>query len=997
MMKVLAAGLLVGSVGALGQQGSVTTGSGGALDLPTSKVLMVPAPGSPRKVNSLPLSLAVSPDSKWVVSLNAGYGVAESNYAQSLAVLNTATGEVKDFPDARVGERAKQSFFSGLAFSADGTKVYASLGSTSDPAGGREGAVGNGVVVYGFADGVLKPQGLFKLPLVKLAAGRKTDLPVKGGDGTMGIPYPAAIALVGSTCKTQVEKGPKAVAGSAPSGSFDSASRGEAARGSAQDDKSQGGCERGKLLVAENLSDSAVLMDAATGTIETTFDLSESDAVPGTYPVGLAVTKDGRRAFVALWNASEVVELDLVKGAVGRHVALLKPKVATAPGTHPCAMVLDEADGMLYVALANRDAVAGVEIGKGEFAVKGYFDTRLPGQSYFGAEPDGLALSADGKRLYAANMGSDAVAVLDTRRLKSMEKAKGMVEPLGFVPTELMPLALLSVGGKLYVATDKGKGTGPNNMPQRPLPSDKNGVHGPRGFTYSPTLLYGSLAVLDEAEIAAGLKASTAVVLESNRMKATQERLPFADGLVSKGQGPIKHVIYLIKENRTYDQILGDLMKDGKPVANGDASLAMYGQAVTPNEHKLVLQYGVLDNFYDSAEVSGDGHVWSNAAIGTDYLERTWQPNYRSGQRTYDFEGMVADGYPIRQNIPDVEEPQSGYIWGDMVAHGRTTYNFGEYISTVFCGDRRAPAAADPKAGAMNNEERPCATDAIKPGEALPEVWGGGKNDWPWAIPKIADNIATKPELAGHFAVECPDFNLRVPDQIRMNVLLRHLEQWKRERAAGKDSMPNFIEVRLGNDHTAGTTPGGPTPKSSVADNDLAVGRLVEAISHSAYWDDTAIFILEDDAQNGADHVDAHRSLAIVVSKYAPHPKDGQAAVVDSKFYTTVSVLRTMEMLLGVPPMNNNDALAPAISSLFTGPGDMAPYEADISNKENGLIYTANKKNAPGAAESQKMDFKHPDHANSDKLNLILWQDAMGTQAPPAMLLVKHKQKKDED
>jgi DNA-binding beta-propeller fold protein YncE len=982
--KMLAAGLLMAGVGALAQQGNVATGSGGIVDLPTSKMLMVPAPGGPRKVNSLPLSLAVSPDGKWVVSLNAGYGVAESNYAQSLAVLNTATGEVKDYPDARVGERAKQSFFSGLAFSADGTKVYASLGSTSDPVGGKEGTVGNGVVVYGYANGVLKSQGFFKLPLVKLAAGRKTDLPVKGGDGKMGIPYPAAIALVNLPCTAK------------------------------------GGCEDSvpRLLVAENLSDSVVEMDATNGQIVTTFDLSESDAVPGTYPVGLAVTKDGRRAFVALWNASEVVELDLVKGTVGRHLALLKPKAATAPGTHPCAMVLDEADGMLYVALANRDAVAGVEVGKGEFAVKGYFDTRLPGQSYFGAEPDGLALSADGKRLYAANMGSDAVAVLDTRRLKSMEKAKGLVEPTGFVPTELMPLALLSSGGKLYVSTDKGKGTGPNNMPQRPLAGDKNGKHGSSTFTYAPTLLYGSLAVLDEAEIAAGLKASTAVVLESNRMKAVEERIPFAAEVVrnaglsatsakgadsgrdDKGKewaGPIRHVIYLIKENRTYDQIFGDLMKDGKPVANGDASLAMYGQAVTPNEHKLVLQYGVLDNFYDSAEVSGDGHVWSNAAIGTDYLERTWQPNYRGGQRTYDFEGMVADGYPIRQNIPDVEEPQSGYIWGDMVAHGRTTYNFGEYISTVFCGDRRAPAAADPRAGAMNTEEKPCATDAIKPGEPLPVAWGGGKNDWPWAIPKIADNIATKPELVGHFAVECPDFNLRVPDQIRMNVLLRHLEQWKQERAAGKDTMPNFIEMRLGNDHTAGTTPGGPTPKSSVADNDLAVGRLVEAISHSAYWDDTAIFILEDDAQNGADHVDAHRSLAIVVSKYAPHPKDGQAAFVDSRFYTTVSVLRTMEMLLGVHPMNNNDALAPMISSLFTGPGDMAAYEADNSNKENGLIYTANKKSAPGAAESQKMDFKHPDHANSDKLNLILWQDAMGDQPPPAMLLVKHKLKKDDD
>jgi DNA-binding beta-propeller fold protein YncE len=951
MMRFFAIGALaVSCVAIYGQQGAVTSGSGNSvLDLPTSKVLMVPAPGGPRKVNSLPLSLAVSPDGRWVVSLNAGYGVAESNYAQSLAVLNTATGEVKDFPDARVGERARQSFFSGLAFSTDGTKVYASLGSTSDPEGGPsvrggEPAVGNGIVVYGFASGVLIPKSFLKLPMVTLAKGRHTDFPKTEG-GTKGIPYPAAIAVVG-----------------------------------------------GKLLVAENLSDSAVLMDATSGVIETTFDLSQGDAVPGTYPVGLAVTKDGKRGFVALWNASEVVELDLVNGTVGKHVSLLKPRSATAPGTHPCAMVLDEKDGMLYVALANRDAVAGIEIAKGELTVKGYFDTRLPGQSYFGAEPDGLALSADGKRLYAANMGSDAVAVLDTHKLKSMEKAKGEVEPMGFVPTELMPIALATSGGKLYVATDKGKGTGPNNMPQRPTPADKGGSHGPRGFTYAPTLLYGSLAVLDEAAIDAGLKESTAVVLESNRMKAADEKLPFVDG-----KSPIKHVIYIIKENRTYDQVFGDLMKDGKKVGNGDASLTMYGQEITPNQHRLVLRYGLLDNFYDSAEVSGDGHVWSNAAIGTDYLERTWQSNYRGGQRTYDFEGMVADGYPLRQNIPDVEEPQSGYIWGDMVSHGRTTYNFGEYISTVFCGEKRGNAVADPKQGTTNGVEKSCPTDAIKPGEEIPAEWGGGKNAWPWAIPRIADNIPTKPELVGHFAIESPDFNLRVPDQIRAEVFLKHLAQWKTDRAAGKDTMPNFVEMRLGNDHTAGTTPGGPTPKSSVADNDLAIGRMVDAISHSDYWNDTAFFILEDDAQNGADHVDAHRSLGIVVSKYSPHPAAGTAAVVDSHFYTTVSFLRTMESLLGVPPMNNNDALAPLVSSLFTGPGDQAPYDVDTSNKDNGLIYTANKKTAPGAAESQRMDFRHPDHADPDKLNVILWQDAMGTKPVPAMLLVKHPKRKDDD
>jgi hypothetical protein len=228
-------------------------------------------------------------------------------------------------------------------------------------------------------------------------------------------------------------------------------------------------------------------------------------------------------------------------------------------------------------------------------------------------------------------------------------------------------------------------------------------------------------------------------------------------------------------------------------------------------------------------------------------------------------------------------------------------------------------------------------------------------------------------------------------------VFLRHFEQWKKDRAAGHDTMPDFIQLRLPDDHTAGTTPGGPTPKSSVADNDLAIGRAVEAVSQSAYWDDTAFFILEDDAQNGADHVDAHRSLGIVVSKYAPHPKDGQLAFVDSRFYSTVSVVRTMETLLGVPPMNNNDAFASLISALFTGPGDQAAFTADVSNRENGLIYTANEASAPGAAESMKMDFRHADRAPTDKLNLILWRDTMGSQPPPAMLLVKHPKTKDDD
>jgi hypothetical protein len=208
--------------------------------------------------------------------------------------------------------------------------------------------------------------------------------------------------------------------------------------------------------------------------------------------------------------------------------------------------------------------------------------------------------------------------------------------------------------------------------------------------------------------------------------------------------------------------------------------------------------------------------------------------------------------------------------------------------------------------------------------------------------------------------------------------------------------MPNFIVMHVGDDHTAGTTPGGPAPKGSVADNDLAIGRMVEAVSHSPYWDDTAFFILEDDAQNGADHVDAHRSLALVVSKYSPRAADG-GPFVDSRFYSTVSVVRTMETLLGVPPMNNNDAFSSMIGSLFTGPGDQKAFDVDYVNRDNGLIYLANAKAAPGGKESSKMDFTHEDRADPQKLNIILWKDAMGAKPVPALLLEKRKKSKKDD
>jgi DNA-binding beta-propeller fold protein YncE len=938
---------LVAGVLALGSKVAAGQSTDRVIDLPTSKQLVGEAPGHPRRLNSLPMSMAVSPDGRYVVTVNAGFGTFESNYDQSLAVLDTQTGALADFPDARTQVQARQTLYSGLAFSRDGGKVYASMGSITDPTGtkGKDGSdTGNGIAVYSFADGKLAPSGFLALPLQQLAPGRKTKL-IDGQDGDKAIPFPAAIAVLGPP-------------------------------------------DAEKLLVADNLSDDVVLLDAKSGAIEKRFDLSESDAVPSTYPIALAVSRDGARAFVALWNASEIVELDLAKGAVGRKLALLKPSSPVAPGTHPCDLKLSPDGKTLYVALANRDAVAAVTVSGGEFAVKGYFDTRLPGQSYFGAEPEALALNADGSRLYVANAITDAIAVLNTARLTAKTVKQGMTEPAGFVPTEWMPMSMAFTGGKLYVATAKGKGTGPNNFAQRIPEGTPPNRRLKSPTSYIGTLLYGSLATLDAAEMEKELPRWTAVVLASNRMKAAQETIAFAGGKPDR----IKHVIYIIKENRTYDQILGDLAKDGKKVGNGDPALTMYGEAITPNEHKLALQFGVLDNFFDSGEVSGDGHVWSTAAIGTDYLEKTWQQSYRGSERTYDYEGVVAEGYPLLQKIPDVNEPNSGYLWGDLAAHRKTYYHFGEFISSTFCDEKKT---ANPQQGPML-EGRDCSTKAIAPGAPIPEEWGGGVNKWPWPIPLMASNIATKPELVGHFAEEAPDFNLLVPDQIRVNIFERHLKQWVADRESGKDTMPNFVMLRLGNDHTAGTRPGGPTPSSSVADNDLAVGRAVDAISHSPFWDDTAFFILEDDAQNGGDHVDAHRSVALVVSKYAPRAADG-GTFIDSHFYSTVSVVRTMESLLGLPPMNNIDAFSSLIGSLFTGAGDQAAYDADYSNRDNGLIYTANAKTAAGAKESMKMDFRHADRADAQKLNVILWKDAKGDAPVPQPLTLRHKKTKDQD
>ncbi|MCU1311628.1 MAG: 3-carboxy-cis,cis-muconate lactonizing enzyme, partial [Candidatus Angelobacter sp.] len=869
-------------------------------------------------INSLPATLAISPDGHFVVSLNNGFGTVESGLRQSMTVLNLATNEVTDFPDSRLGEKARQSYFLGLAFNPDGETLYASMSSISDPEGQRDGSTGNGIAVYSFHEGKIAPKQFFKIPLQPVSEGKTAaKINAKLAAGKL-IPYPAGIAFVPG-----------------------------------------GASQKGQLLVADNLSDDALLLDASTGEVVRRFDLSTHKIVPGSYPYTAVVSRDGKRGYVSLWNASAVAELDLRAGTVKRTIPLSRPQSATESGSHPTAMLFSADEKRLYVALANRDLVAVINTATG--ALSGQLSTKLPGQKYLGASPVALAASADGKQLFVANAGSNSVAVFETKPTK----APDVTAAAGFIPTEWYPQALAVHDNRLIVASGKGSGVGPNRPRQKPASARKP-------FPYILSLIHGSLASVDIAESQRNLAQLTQQVIANNHV-GRKEPAMFAGGA-----SPIKHVIYIIKENRTYDQVFGDL-----PGANGDASLVMYGEQITPNQHKLAREFGILDNFYDSGEVSGDGHNWSTAASGSDYLEKTIEVAYRGSERTYDFEGEVAHRFPLEDEMPDVNETGTGYIWGNVARKGLTYRHYGEFISTSWCNDKSS--AQSPLEGTPAAEGSACQKTSIKKGEELPAILGygaGTQSPWPWPIPNIAKNTPTKPELRGHFDPNFPDFNLSYPDQLRADEFLREFKQFVENR--GKDparALPNYVLLRLGNDHTSGTKAGVATPSAAVADNDLAVGRVVDAVSNSPYWDDTAILILEDDAQDGPDHVDAHRSIALVISKYSP--SSAGKSVVDSQFYTTVSMMKTLEVLLGLPAMNNNDENAPAIASLFAGRGNHEAFTADYRNRENGLLYEANKSNALGAKASAKMDFNHADRADTGLLNAILWRDRMGNKPMP--------------
>ncbi len=897
------------------------------IPLPTSKRLIGPSPGVIGQLNGFTPTIALSPDKRYAALLNDGYGTQRNHAHESIAILDLSDNRLAEFPEERLSEVTSQSYFIGLAFSSDGSHLYASMGSITDPTGEKAGNTGNGVAVYSFQQGKVVWEKFLKIPPQPVAMGKKVASGVRETAAGTVLPYPAGLAVMAEEGKPD------------------------------------------RLLVADNYADNVVLLDTADGKIAARFDLSAHDLIPSEFPYTVAATRDGSSAWVSLWNASQVVELDLTAGKVKDKISVMPPADPLAPGSHPAALLLSPDESLLYVALANVDRVIVIETADGRRV--GVLDTRAPGQKAGGAYPSALALSSDGRRLFVADASLDAVAVFDVSQMgRRPVTVLPLDEPLGFIPTDWYPTALATVGNDLLIATSKGEGTSPNRGPGGTEWERRHKEH-----PYIPTLLYGSVARLHIHDVEAQLPELTKRVQEANLIESDPGRIEFA-----QASNPIRHVIYILKENRTYDQVLGDLS-----AGNGDPSLTMYGADVTPNQHKLALQFGVLDNFYDSGEVSGNGHDWSMAAITSDYNENTWQIAYRSKERTYDYGGTVADEFPLEHDEADVDAPGTGYIWDNAARHGLTYRDYGEFMTTIWCNPE---GAKSPKEGTPSPFSDKCPRARVRKGERLPENVGqphGGKSPWPWAVPMLRLDKATKAVLREHFDPNFPDFNTEYPDQLRADEFLNEFQGFARGRGTPAE-MPAFVLLYLPDDHTHGTTPGKPRPAASVADNDLAVGRVVEAVSHSAYWDDTAILMLEDDAQDGADHVDAHRSIAFVISKYSPgsvaHP------YIAHQFYTTVNMIHTLESLLGLPPMNQNDVYAPVMAPLFTGKGDQPPFTADWSNRDNGLIYETNAAHGQGAKESAKMDFTRPDAVNPAVLNAILWRDRKGSAPVP---VAKHE------
>jgi YVTN family beta-propeller protein len=738
-----------------------------------------------------------------------------------------------------------------------------------------------------------------------------------------------------------------------------------------------------------------------------------------------------RKVYVSCWNDESVAVVDFAGG--GRRVSYVPV------GRHPTAMKLNAAGSRLYVVNSNDDSVSVIDTRTDREVER--VGVRLAEGARLGSSPEGLALSADGRTLYVANAHSNSVAVVSLsgaargverrrrgrgaeREREERDERRSVVR--GFIPTGQYPSAVAVADGKVFVGNGKGTGFANSstvvdnsgrapNLPNARFPfGTGRSTHGGKyGGQYSVPLVAGNLSALPEPAERELVRYTQSVMRNNNLMGAERREL-------FGGRSPIKHVIYVIKENRTYDQVFGDLPASGDGTrADGDPSIAIFGegsaaltpkgepQNVSPNHRALALRFGLFDRFFVNAEASPDGHNWSTAAFSTDYLDKAYRWDYSYRGRTYDYEGFnrMPSIWPLKNAPPafapeagaeamaaffrryvpylhgrrDVTEPETLYLWDAAARAGLTYRNYGEFVGTA--------SEADVVSFRTNREK-----------------------SYPDLTPTVSA-VPTKRSLEGHHSPSFRNFNLQTPDALtvgsyraaresddwidplvspahadarlrgysRLSVWLEEFRGFVAARETGRgEELPNFSIVRLPNDHTAGVEAGRPTAQFYVADNDYALGRLVEAVSNSPYWKETAIFVVEDDAQDGPDHVDCHRSVALLISAY------NRPGALVHEFHNTVSFIRTMELLLGMEPLNLLDATA-VPADIFRREADLRPYKAILPTVALGNLFTPEAHDAAALywmRRTAEQDIEHADMADPRVLNEAIWFSARGASSP---------------
>jgi YVTN family beta-propeller protein len=606
-----------------------------------------------------------------------------------------------------------------------------------------------------------------------------------------------------------------------------------------------------------------------------------ASATVGYRPFAVQISPDGKQVAVSNWGDQSISLLDPIT---------LKEEKRIAVGQHPCEL-LYAPDGRLFVANSGSDTISVLKDGRAIETIR----TSLNAHDPIGSTPVSLALTADAKRLFVANAGNNAVAMVDT------EKA-GQSRVLGFIPTGWYPssVAVTPDGKSLFIGTGKGIAFRGNFPPQRPMPavSDDNKTK----YDYIGDVLSGAVNVVS-------VPSSETLADYTRQVRANVPSSP--DTVASSSQimeieknafRKIKHVLYIIRENRTYDQVFGDVTG-----TNADPNITMYGETYTPNSHALARSTVLLDNLYCSGEVSEDGHQWCNAAYATDFTEKAWTNSYSD------------------RGEPDADDrlkaSPAGYLWDACARHGLTYRSYGEFASFH----------SSPK------------TEPIFQGEST--LKGHASEDW-----SLQDGENRR------------DFQ-------RVNVFLKDLQEADRT-----GNWPNFVVMSLGEDHTHGLSPGENTPFACVASNDVALGKIVEACSHSRFWKEMAIFVIEDDAQDGPDHVDAHRTVGLVLSPYV------KRGVVDSTLYTTAGMVRTMERILNLPPMTQNDALAMPLYNCFTTTPNLTPFASLPARTD----LAARNPAPPNGTKTVDLDFSAYDRADPAILNAQLWDNAHPGKPMPA-------------